>query len=1509
MSSLFAQSVDLPSICTDRAKAIRIQANHDGNSVSQVAQSAYLQTLRELRNQTNDPDSLIFKNSRACASNPVYCPLIFSKADTFHLRLFCDREIFNRILVTEDQKAAQTLRKCKFSRELFYTYPYEQDLSFQNDCLLPSNEVSNALGDASRIKRAEDTMASIRTQYIQTLGAIEAELNASHFKEAFAYAIYKVQEIMGYGSVAPDQIQSIQKLSRFALSILNPIGKRYGDPRVQHSANQARQVYEAIFKEFSNGQYGATFPALSKETQAYLNAIDDTQSKALYNPDTLIAQSTTMVSQTSGLYAFANVDVQALEKDRAYYDLFHGFLPYQFIRASIAKLLIIIQKKKYKHIQAFLTQKDRFVAWADRDIVCRQHQHTFCLSSKVPGLTKTEKDRRQNIENLRHEFLGKFWSDIKNGTFKLTYNPEVSTKDERDYIYTESFVREFNQKSKDLNDFCWAHAVPQDTYEKQIKSSQAFSTLLPLLQVKINTFLKIPRIGYLLKEETITKALDFPINFGEDLIRKCLTKGAVVGPIEPKTKTEMPPSTYGPYRTTTVLERPYKHPKDMYVRSTFSLSLQDLHHLETLILKDLGKELWSYNQWFFWRSHQDITNLLVQSVSKYFLSLVDYALSKPSAYLGHALMELLFEKDALEQRFTTRQYYLHGAALLISVVLIPFTVFSIPAMIASLCSFDLIMTAQGIKIKHLEGAQAEINTAARTFNITVEASIALHAYFRPQIDDIKVSRQLEAVLFIPLNAFAIAKGSWRLMRILVADQKLIATARTFKYEALLAKLAPSQKAILSLPSVENALLNLSTDSEIVEETLRLAKELDPEQLSQYINNALKLDIDVPTPPKPKAIPTKLIQPISSTRKAAISIQNGFLRLLSKFKGNTVIVAVAGTLQKLCSKHCQLYFSQTIDDLLEKGQITMDDALQILKGTNYIVEDGRVIPKILKLVEEDFFKFLSSNVAHKPELIQSFKQMFYGADLGDAETWQRLLSNLVAKGIRFDHQEDLKNFLKCLKFLNLEHTNLWKYMVKGAFTRQIHHRIDFIVDHIDDYMKIAAYDRHKTYIQFYDWVEAFINDPIKNKSNYTFREIAQWIKKDIDTDFDLSVIQKNIAKYRQVVNDQKETIERLTNGARHNQLSEFHKWIQKSTGDFRKAFDRTMKQTGDFKDAYKNAHQFVESTQWIDRDCFLRYGEAQGKTAKTFKNFTKYAAWGSATLTYMWNNLDEYDSEKVFDMEFLSRALYNIVISQASSTSKAMPSNHNGIGFLNKNIDVWRAGLPMATIDLFAYPVLDHYIWDPTSEAEAEISAQMLQAENVEDRLFEIFAKYPNVKQAIDEKLRKWQELYKRYQPYDTAKVDEDTEEEIYQQFLNNGLIQEFKDDADYENTIIESLKDVQYYEMYHNMRARKKYEDQAQIIDGNFDSPRLSIQTKSMANLGAFNESLDRYVILRSLDMVGDGPLNIWRTHYVTNTICKYRHTKSMGIVKALGYYTLFKLLIDNVKNAALANMTQTTGG
>ena len=1515
MPLAFGQNAEIPPICKKRAAEL--------GSDPATIESAYLQTLGTLSTQVNDPRSDLVRYFKDCSESPLKCPGFFRAENPFHVKLFCDREIFNKAVYAQALQNNRILRECDVSKELFYTYPYEQDQKFQQACMTTQKE--------SKVPVARQRQEQIEGLYHDANRTIQKFLAQSQLPEGFSYAIYKAAEAFGYGTVDAPRVEEGKMFAAFAAQLFHVLSYQFKDRRTQSSGARAAELYQKILTEFSQEKYGINFPLLSGKGQAYLDSIDRDRIDQL---DYSEKPSSTYVARATIAQEFDPYFQQRLKEERAYYDLFHGFLPYHFIRSSIAKLLHTLQQKKKSQADWVLKNQDAFAAWADKDVVCLHHENTYCRSPKVVGLDPAEKKRREHLREIRITFLKKFWSELRvfpdtSGAFVLTFNPEESQLSERAHIYGGSMVTDLNQKMAAVNDLCWANVMPYYKYEEELASQKeaAFARVIGPLNEKMNAFLKIPRLNYLLKEEAFTSKIELPFDLGDELIRRCVTQGRVFGPTslsyrlspaeekkrEQNYKRNPLASKYGypvNYATDTENDK-YADPRVKFLPPAYQLTLADINEVEDDISTALDAEIWTLDKMFFTTSDTEIRKFMNASAGKRFVSILDYAVRNPSEAMGQTVADLLFTTDQHEHAIMQRIQAIYYVSIAVGVITLPFSAYSIPMFLASTSTFGLAIASHRMKIKKLESIQKDISMAAHTFNMPTNEAIELHGYYRNLLKDAKNLYYLELALYIPLNAVALVKGISTLARIWKEDQKLIALARTFKYEGALAKLSAQKKALLSLPSVKAALLDPQLGTDVFESIIAATKAPGtPQEIAELLKKKLTVEIPDHLVADVKPLPVTSLAPVSSLGRGVMKVQNFLLNLVSRYLGKEDMIRSLIRIRKLCASKSKGYFAETINRLMKDGKLAADEVERILEGSAFIVRGGRVVPAFVAQLDDVFLEFMTRNVAKNRAVQENISHMFYSGALGDAETWEKLLRRIMEKGIVFSTIEDTKGFLKYLKFLNLEQRSMVKYVFRGFRTEQLVARNAHLIDHVDEYLQLEKYARYATYTSVYENLLAFVSNPAVNREGLTFDDIARWMKSEAPTDFDLYQIRKayEAGIYRSFLEPMKDTVDNLRKAkvtGKNRMFKEFLGYNEKSAAQFKKTFAKAFAKSGDYKKSYLRAIEFTERSQWLERDCFLRYADVRTKTAEVFSHFSRYAAWGSATVTYMANNHEKYDQQKVIDMEFLTRALYNILISQWASSAKVAPSARPGVGFVNKTWDIWKAGLPVAGLDFFAYPKINAAYWDTDDELQAELSAEMLQAPDVEKRLFEIFRKYPDLKQTIDQKTLAWKAMIEKYQGVEN---DPAHDEEMYREFVNFGLIEEFKQDPDYEQALLEGLKEVHYNELYENREADRLYQEN--VASRGASDPRVPDFTfRSNTSMGGdYNESLDRLLVLRTTDMLVDSPANVLRTHYVTKALCQLRHTKAMSTLKALGIYTGFKLVTDMARNMALAKMTQTTG-
>ncbi len=184
----------VPNICVQRAVEIQVFTNKDSAYTSQALDKdfkgdrnvdfnaldlAYSKTLTQLNDQLEDSESEMFKYLINCKNDEEQCHNYFDPTNPFHVRLFCDSQIYESMANFSFKKSHQD-----FQKNLKIAEKYSASLDFEEFA-----------EQEKRLKSSRESITTVLEKWANRISQLtQKAMRASVMPEAFSYILQKSYE-------------------------------------------------------------------------------------------------------------------------------------------------------------------------------------------------------------------------------------------------------------------------------------------------------------------------------------------------------------------------------------------------------------------------------------------------------------------------------------------------------------------------------------------------------------------------------------------------------------------------------------------------------------------------------------------------------------------------------------------------------------------------------------------------------------------------------------------------------------------------------------------------------------------------------------------------------------------------------------------------------------------------------------------------------------------------------------------------------------------------------------------------------------------------------------------------------------------------------------------------------------------------------------------------------------------------------------------------------------------
>lgn len=481
-----------------------------------------------------------------------------------------------------------------------------------------------------------------------------------------------------------------------------------------------------------------------------------------------------------------SIEHERFEKGKGIYHprIFQGFLPYQFIRVSQARIVRELQKKTKSQADIILSTFDTFHKWADK-VTCGGQEHTYC---KVSDNTFREAKHMELYDNLIAGVIPMTY--VAGGVTRTSIYTDnfldgarKRSKDELDELgVTESFFNGFNLKKPDpnpyddqpaenedtdglniqiklINHFCWQN-TNAEMFKKDKKS---FVEKSKILDSKMKAFYSTPRFEEVLGQNAFIEAAKFnPTKYAE----QCFTEGYVFGDaLEPSAEgLRVVRSVYVGTSTPGIPLYSEVQAKDdgmlfqqAYKPSAFRFKPSIMLEVEESIEERISEEFSILKKAYEYTPSQQ-EDFLEESATTRLLAMVDYALANPSGKVGDYICELIKQADTSIYQHEQLMQFIRTAIIVAvgTTVIFSFVTLGVGAVAAVIGAAEVSAEVAGMavffnntlmylsvagiglslyEIKDYNNANNSTDMSVLAHNIPAETATLLHLYYGEKISE------------------------------------------------------------------------------------------------------------------------------------------------------------------------------------------------------------------------------------------------------------------------------------------------------------------------------------------------------------------------------------------------------------------------------------------------------------------------------------------------------------------------------------------------------------------------------------------------------------------------------------------------------------------------------------------------------------------------------------------------------------------------------------------------------
>jgi len=254
-----------------------------------------------------------------------------------------------------------------------------------------------------------------------------------------------------------------------------------------------------------------------------------------------------------------------------------------------------------------------------------------------------------------------------------------------------------------------------------------------------------------------------------------------------------------------------------------------------------------------------------------------------------------------------------------------------------------------------------------------------------------------------------------------------------------------------------------------------------------------------------------------------------------------------------------------------------------------------------------------------------------------------------------------------------------------------------------------------------------------------------------------------------------------------------------------------------------------------------------------------------------------------------------------ATNKGMLQR--GSGATKKMLDVaLKYGWTTSAIDFGGYTALNA-AFKKHDRLSREIRNQVLIEQGFPEKMRSFVERRPDIIGQMDEKFSKMNELWAKYEG------TQGREEEMYQEFLKFGLIEELKDDRKFHDVTKQILEDAFYMDAYADPLSNNIDFFGISVTPPKWIDDAMNVVQIQSGAYGASPElaaGIDRIIFYRMYDL----PINpmAWvsyaRSQMVYEVLCKMRLAPAASYSFAILLTAVLKISTDPIKYYARKNMT-----